>query len=50
MHAKSDDECIEIAGHIKTILVFFIKQVIQSKQESKEFTASMKKILEKKSK
>ena len=50
MHSKSDDECIEIAGHIKTILVFFIKQVIQSKQESKEFTTSMKKILAKKSK
>lgn len=50
MHEKTDDECIEIAVHIRTILVFFIKQVIQSKQESKEFTDSMKKILAKKSK
>lgn len=50
IHEKSDDECIKIAGHTRTILIYLVKQVIQSKQESKEFTESMKKVLEKKSK
>lgn len=50
IHEKSDEECIEIATDIRKILIFLIKQVIQSKQESKELTDSMKKVLEKKSK
>lgn len=49
IHEKSDEECIEIAGHIKAILTYFVKQVIRSKQEAKEFTESMKSLLRKKS-
>ncbi len=49
IHEKSDDECIEIAKHIKTILVYLITQVIKSKQDAKEFTESMKSLLQKKS-
>ncbi len=49
IHNKSDDDCINIAHNIRIILVFLIKQIIRSKNEKKEFTESMKKILEKKS-
>lgn len=50
LHSESDEVCLEIAGHIKNILVFLINQVIQAKNASKLFTDSMKSILEKKSK
>ncbi len=50
LHAKSDENCLENASHIKDILTFLINQIIQSKEASKQFTISMKSILEKKSK
>ncbi|MFC2152683.1 hypothetical protein ACFLSE_09155 [Bacteroidota bacterium] len=50
IHAESDKDCLENAGHIKDILVFLINQIIQSKVASKQFTNSMKTILDKKAK
>lgn len=50
IHNKSDDECIDIAQEIQNIIVFLIKHIIRSKDEKKEFTESMKKILKKKAK
>lgn len=50
LHADTDQACLENANHIKSILIFLINQIIQSKESSKGFTESMKSLLEKKSK
>jgi hypothetical protein len=50
LHAETDEECLENASHIKDILTFLINQIIQSKESAKQFTSSMKSLLEKKSK
>lgn len=50
VHAESDEACLEVASHIKSILIFLINQIIQSKESAKGFTNSMKSLLEKKSK
>jgi len=50
LHAESDKACLENANHIKSILIFLITQIIQSKESAKNFTSSMKSILDKKSK
>ncbi len=50
LHADTDENCLENASHIRDILTFLINQIIQSKEASKQFTTSMKSILEKKSK
>ena len=50
LHAESDQACLENASHVKSILTFLINQIIQSKEAAKNFTSSMKSILEKKSK
>lgn len=48
LHAKTDDECLEIAGSIREILIFFVNRILQTKQTSKKFTTSMRKLLDKK--
>jgi hypothetical protein len=48
LHAEPDDICLENANHIKSILIFLINQIIQSKESAKMFTESMKSILKKK--
>ncbi|WP_159038424.1 hypothetical protein [Brumimicrobium mesophilum] len=50
LHAESDQDCLENATHVRTILTFLINQIIQSKEAAKNFSSSMKSILEKKSK
>jgi len=50
LHAETDQNCLENASHIKDILTFLINQIIQSKEAAKQFTSSMKSLLEKKSK
>lgn len=50
LHAESDQTCLEMASNIKSILIFLINQIVQSKESSKVFTENMKNILEKKSK
>lgn len=49
LHAENDETCLENASHIKDILVFLVIQIIASKQAAKQFTSSMKALLEKKS-
>lgn len=48
LHAASDEACLENANHIKNILTFLINQIIQSKESAREFTSSMKSLLDKK--
>jgi hypothetical protein len=50
LHAETDEKCLENASHIRDILTFLINQIIQSKESAKQFTSSMKSLLEKKSK
>jgi hypothetical protein len=49
LHASTDEDCLENANHIKSILTYLINQIIQSKESAKSFTASMKTLLDKKS-
>lgn len=49
LHSSSDEDCLENANHIKSILTFLINQIIQSKESAKSFTSSMKSLLDKKS-
>lgn len=48
LHAATDENCLENASHVKSILVFLINQIIQSKESAKSFTTSMKSLLDKK--
>lgn len=48
LHAKTDEECLEIAESIREILVFLVNQILQTEESSKKFTTSMRKLLEKK--
>ena len=50
LHSETDENCLETAGQIRTILVFLVNQIIQQKANAKEFTDSMKHLLDKKSK
>jgi len=49
LHSESDEECLEKANHVKSVLTFLINQVLKSKAEAKSFTDSMKFFLDKKS-
>jgi hypothetical protein len=49
LHSESDEVCLEKANHIKSILTFLINQVLKSKEDAKNFTNSMKFLLDKKS-
>lgn len=42
IHNNSDDECIYVAGEIRTILIFLLKEVISLKHSRKEYSESMK--------
>lgn len=48
LHAETDEKCLENASHIKDILTFLINQIINSRNASKQFTVSMKALLDKK--
>jgi hypothetical protein len=48
LHGKTDDDCLELADSIKKSLVFLIDQLLSQKQSKKEFTESMRKLLDKK--
>ena len=50
LHADSDETCLEYAGTCREVLVFLTSQVVASKATGKSFTASMRKLLEKKAK
>lgn len=49
LHSESDEVCLEKANHVKSILTFLINQVLKSKEDAKNFTDSMKFLLDKKS-
>jgi len=49
LHAETDEQCLEIAEAIRNALNFLVKQVMQAQAEAKQFTDSMKKLLDKKS-
>ncbi|MBS1774312.1 MAG: hypothetical protein JST82_15755 [Bacteroidetes bacterium] len=50
IHAKSDEECLEIAAHVREIITFMVNQVIITKDSSKKFTDGMRALLDKKAK
>lgn len=50
LHAETDQACLENANHVRSILTFLINQIIQSKEAAKNFSLSMKSLLDKKSK
>ena len=49
LHAETDEDCLENASHIRNILTFLVNQIMASKESAKQFTASMKNLLKKKS-
>ncbi len=49
LHAESDEDCLDLAESCREILVFLVNQVAASKQTTKSFTSSMRKLLDKKS-
>jgi len=49
LHSKSDEDCIQSAMSVREVLVFLVNQVSVSKEASKSFTSSMRKLLQKKS-
>ncbi len=50
LHSLSDEDCIEISEEIKTALEYLVSEVMRHQHESKKFTESMIKLLEKRSK
>lgn len=50
LHAKSDEECLEYSDQCRSIIVYLVNQISLSKQSSKIFSDSMRKILDKRKK
>lgn len=50
LHSESDEDCLTYAAAVQGALGFLVNQLAASSAASREFTASMKKLLEKKSK
>jgi hypothetical protein len=48
LHAESDETCLEIAGGLRDILKFLSNEIIRHRESQKQFTESMRKVLEKK--
>jgi len=48
LHGKTDEECLELADSIKKALSFLVDQLLSQKQSKKDFTESMKKLLDRK--
>ncbi|MCP9750171.1 hypothetical protein [Ferruginibacter sp. HRS2-29] len=48
IHSETDENCLEVAGHVREILTFLCTQIILSKQTAKNFTNSMQALLNKK--
>lgn len=46
LHKESDESCIELAMEIREILVFLVNQITTTKTAAEGFTASMRKILD----
>jgi hypothetical protein len=50
LHAGDDEECLEYADAIKSVLIYLVNQIIRKREDSKKFTSGMRKLLEKKTK
>lgn len=50
LHGETDEQCIELAMNVREILLFLVNQVTASKVAARNFTESMRKFLDKKSK
>ncbi len=48
IHNESDEKCLELAQHIREVLVFLTTQIAIHRESSKVFTESMRKILDRK--
>lgn len=45
LHAKTDDECLELAGNVRLVLTYLVEQIAISRESNKRFTEGMKKLL-----
>ena len=50
LHAEDDSTCLDYAGDIKNALVYLVNEILKKKEHGKTFTASMKKLLDKRAK
>jgi hypothetical protein len=50
LHTGSDEECLDSASQIREVLVFLVHQISTASSASKNFTESMRKLLERRSK
>ena len=50
LHHRTDDECLNDAELLRESTIFLIKAVIRNREETKEFTEKMRKLLKKKNK
>jgi hypothetical protein len=50
LHGRSDEQCLEDAETIRRVLVFLVNQVLEANKSAQEFTSSMRKLLDQKSK
>lgn len=48
IHNDSDEKCLELAQHIREVLIFLTTQIAIPRESSKVFTESMRKILDRK--
>jgi len=48
IHVDTDEECLEKAAALRDALIFLINQIVRNRNAKREFTASMKKLLDKK--
>jgi hypothetical protein len=50
LHAESDEECLDYAEAVNGVLIFLVNQVALNSEAKKQFTAGMKKLLDRKGK
>ncbi len=49
LHAETDQDCLEYADSVKEVIIYLVNKLKRDKNDSKRFTDSMKKLLDKKS-
>jgi hypothetical protein len=48
LHARTDDECTELATNIRLVLIYLVEQIALTRESSAHFTEGMRKLLDKK--
>lgn len=48
IHAEDEETCLEYAGAVRDALVFLVNRLVRTKSEDKSFSASIRKLLDKK--